>query len=137
MKNAAVIDGLAKPKGRFPHYRRAGDFIYVSGISSRRNDDSFEGVAVDGDGKKTLDIQAQTRAVIENIANVLKAAGSSLDDVVEACAYLVNMADFKGYNEVYGEFFSDIHAARTTVAVRELPHPDILIEIKAVAYAPL
>lgn len=132
-----VVPGKAKPRGRFPHYRRAGDFIFVSGTSSRRPDNSFDGVEVDALGTTSLDIRQQTRAVISNIGDILASAGASLADVVEACAYLVNMNDFGGYNEVYGEFFDESGPARTTVAVHQLPHPHLLIEIKVVAWKPL
>ena len=83
-----------------------------------------------------LDIRAQTRAVIEKLASVLEAAGASLADVVEISTFLVDMNDFGGYNEVYGEFFDRDGPARTTVAVHQLPHPHLRIEIKAVAYKP-
>ena len=135
-ENSSVIEGLARPRGRFPHYRRAGDFVFVSGVSSRRADDSFEGVEISADGGKTLDIRAQTRSVLNNIMRVLESAGSNATEVVELCAYLVNMDDFPAYNEIYGEYFDESGPARTTVAVRALPHPDILIEIKAVAFSP-
>lgn len=130
-----LVAGKAKPRGRFPHAKRAGDFIYVSGTSSRRSDDTFVGVDV-VDGQKVLDITLQTRAVIENIRDILRAAGSDLGDLVQVTSYLVDMADFAAYNEVYAEFFTEDGPTRTTVAVRELPHPDLLIEIQAVAYAP-
>ena len=130
-----LVAGKAKPRGRFPHAKRAGDFIYVSGTSSRRPDDTFVGVDV-VDGQKVLDITLQTRAVIENIRDILRAAGSDLGDLVQVTSYLVDMADFAAYNEVYAEFFTENGPTRTTVAVRELPHPDLLIEIQAVAYAP-
>lgn len=130
-----IIDGKAKPLGAYPHYKRAGDFIFVSGTSSRRADNSFSGVDVSSDGSVTLDIKKQTRAVIENIEITLKAAGATLSDLVEISTFLINMDDFKGYNAVYGEFFDgETGPARTTVAVRELPNPNLLIEIKAIAY---
>jgi 2-aminomuconate deaminase len=132
-----VVPGKAKPRGRFPHYRRAGDFIFVSGTSSRRPDNSFEGVSSDEMGTTSLDIRAQTRAVITNIAEILASAGASLSDLVEISAYLVNMNDFGGYNEVYGQFFDESGPTRTTVAVHQLPHPHLLIEIKAIAWKPL
>lgn len=135
--SAQVVPGKAKPRGRFPHYRRAGDFIYVSGTSSRRPDNSFAGVEVDAMGTTKLDIREQTRAVIENIGDILQSAGASLSDVVEVCAYLVDMNDFGGYNQVYAEYFDESGPARTTVAVHQLPHPHLRIEIKAVAYKPL
>ena len=74
--------------------------------------------------------------MLENIRDILAAAGATLADVAEVSTYLVNMADFAGYNEVYSEFFGQDGPARTTVAVAALPHPQLLIEIKAVAYAP-
>lgn len=132
-----VIPGKAKPRGRFPHYRRAGDFIFVSGTSSRRADNSFEGVQADELGVTSLDIRAQTRAVITNIEDILAEAGAALSDVVEVSTYLVNMNDFAGYNEVYGQFFDESGPTRTTVAVHQLPHPHLLIEIKAIAWKPL
>ena len=130
-----VVAGKATPRGRFPHAKRAGDFVYVSGTSSRRPDDTFVGVDV-VDGRKVLDIRLQTRAVIENIRDILQAAGADLDDLVQVTSYLVDMSDFAAYNEVYAEFFTEDGPTRTTVAVRELPHPDLLIEIQAVAYKP-
>lgn len=134
MSDSGVIAGKAHPRGTFPHFRRAGDFIFVSGTSARRADDSIAGAEVGAGGAVLLDIRAQTRAVIENIRDILVAAGASLGDVVEVSTFLVSMDDFKGYNEVYGEFFGYQGPARTTVAVAELPHPHLLIEIKAVAW---
>ncbi len=134
---AKVVEGKATPRGTFPHVRRAGDFLFVSGTSSRRADNSFAGVIVDSMGTTQLDIREQTRAVIENIRDILISVGAGLDDVVEISSYLVNMNDFGGYNETYSEFFGFDGPARTTVAVHQLPHPHLLIEIKAVAYKPL
>lgn len=135
-RQSGVLAGRARPRGRYPHYKRAGDYIYVSGTSSRRADNTFAGAEADEMGTVTLDIRAQTRAVIENIAGILNEAGAGLPDLVQVTAYLVSMNDFGGYNEVYGEFFDSSGPARTTVAVHQLPHPHILIEIQAVAYVP-
>lgn len=132
-----VIPDKAKPRGRFPHYRRAGDLVFVSGTSSRRPDNSFVGAKTDADGTMHLDIRAQTRAVIDNIAAILADAGGGLGDIVDITSFLVNMHDFGGYNAIYGEYFDENGPARTTVAVHQLPHPHLLIEIKAVAYIPL
>lgn len=134
--DSKVLKEKAKPRGRFPHLKRAGDFIYVSGTSSRRPDNSFVGVEVDEMGTTKLDIQAQTAAVIENIREILQSVGAGLDDVVEITTFLVNMNDFGGYNEIYGQYFDESGPARTTVAVHQLPHPHLLIEIKATAYKP-
>ena len=131
-----VLAGKARPRGRYPHYKRAGDFVYISGTSSRRQDNTIAGAAVDEAGTTALDIKEQTRAVIANVADILAAAGAGLADVVAVTAYLVSMNDFGGYNEVYGEFFDFDGPARTTVAVHQLPHPHLLIEMQAVAYVP-
>ena len=131
-----VIEGKARPRGKYPHVKRAGDFLIVSGTSSRRADNTIAGAEVDAMGTTHLDIHAQTRAVIENIRDILQSADAELKDVVEVTTYLVNMNDFGGYNEVYGEYFGFDGPARTTVAVHQLPHPHLLIEIRAVAYKP-
>ena len=136
MAESAVIPGKARPRGAYPHFHRAGDFIFVSGTSARRADDSIAGAERSADGRYRLDIRVQTRAVLENIRDILASAGAALADVVEVSTFLVNMDDFGGYNEVYGEFFGHDGPARTTVAVAALPHPQLLIEIKAVAYRP-
>jgi 2-aminomuconate deaminase len=134
--DSAVLAGKARPRGAYPHFRRAGDFIFVSGTSARRADDSIAGAEPGKDGAARLDIRAQTRSVIENIGDILAAAGASLADLVEVSTFLVSMDDFNGYNEVYSEFFGYEGPARTTVAVAALPHPQLLIEIKAVAWRP-
>jgi 2-aminomuconate deaminase len=131
-----VIAGKAKPRGKYPHVKRAGDFLFVSGTSARRADNTIAGAEVDELGTTQLDIRAQTKAVLENVCDTLKNVGAQLEDVVEVTTYLVNMNDFAGYNEVYGEFFAYDGPARTTVAVHQLPHPHLLIEIRAMAYKP-
>ena len=132
-----VVEGKAKPRGKFPHIKRAGDFLFVSGTSARRPDNTIAGTEVDEFGTSRLDIRIQTRAVIENIRDILQSAGAQLQDVVEISAYLVNMNDFAGYNEVYGEYFGYEGPTRTTVAVHQLPHPHLLIEMKVMAYKPV
>lgn len=132
--NAKTLSEKATPRGKFPHVKRAGDFIFVSGTSSRRKDNSFAGVNVDAMGTTRLDIREQTRAVIENIRDILAAEGATLTDCVEITTYLVDMNDFGGYNEVWAEFFDEQGPTRTTVAVHQLPHPHLRIEMKAVAY---
>ncbi|MBH0120156.1 RidA family protein [Rhodococcus sp. HM1] len=136
MTSAKVIDRLAAPRGRFPHVKVVGDFVYVSGTSSRRPDNTFVGVEVDEMGTTTLDIRAQTRAVIETIRAILKEMGGELSDLVQVTSYLVSMNDFAGYNEVYAELFDETGPTRTTVAVHQLPHPHLLIEMQGVAYVP-
>jgi 2-aminomuconate deaminase len=134
--SARVVAGKAPPRGRYPHVKRVGQVLYVSGTSSRAPDNTIVGAEVDEMGTTRLDIRAQTRAVIENIRDILVAAGSGLQDLAQVTAYLVNMNDFGGYNEVYGEYFDETGPARTTVAVHQLPHPHLLIEIQAIAHLP-
>ena len=132
-----TLSEKAKPRGKYPHVKRAGDFLFISGTSSRRKDGSFRGADQDEMGNVSLDIQEQTRAVIENISDILQSEGSNLRDVVDLTTFLINMNDFKGYNETYSKYFNENGPARTTVAAHQLPHPLILIEIKVTAFAPI
>jgi 2-aminomuconate deaminase len=134
---ATVLEGKATPRGRYPHIKRAGDFLFVSGTSARRPDNSIAGADVDEFGTTRLDIRTQTRAVIENVRGILASSGADLSDIAEISTFLVNMNDFAGYNEVYGEYFDHQGPARTTIAVHQLPHPHLLIEMKAIAYKPI
>ncbi|HBL7241060.1 TPA: RidA family protein [Serratia liquefaciens] len=133
---AVVVKGKAAPRGRFPHVKRAGDFLFVSGTSARLPDNSIAGVEADAMGATRLAIDVQTRAVLDNIRDILRSVGADLNDVVEISAFLVNMNDFAGYNAVYADYFDYDGPTRTTVAVHQLPHPHLLIEIKAIAYKP-
>ncbi|WP_417290264.1 RidA family protein [Corallibacter sp.] len=124
------------PRGAYPHVKVVGDFIFVSGTSSRRADNTIAGVElIDEMNTKVLDIEVQTREVLKNIDKNLKTVGASLKDVVDVTTFLVNMNDFAGYNKAYAEFFEKATGpTRTTVAVHQLPHPDLLVEIKVMAY---
>jgi len=135
-ESGKLVEGKAKPRGRYPHIKRAGDFLFVSGTSSRRADDTFAGVVVDDAGIAHLEIRDQTRAVIKNIRDILASVGAGLEDVVDVTTFLVAMEDFEGYNEVYGEYFDYDGPTRTTVSAHQLPHPHLLIEIKVTAYKP-
>ncbi len=133
---SVVVAGRSAPRGAYPHLKIVGDTVFVSGTSARRPDGAVEGASVDGTGQVTRDIRVQTRAVLDNIAALLRVIGLSLDDVVEVTSFLVTMDDFEDYNEVYARYFSaDTGPARTTVAVHQLPHPHLAIEIKAIAHA--
>src|SRR5437879_12839660 len=132
-----VVAGMAKPRGKYPHIKRAGDFLLVSGTSSRRPDNTIAGAEVEKSGAPKLGIRTQTRTVIENVRDILRSADAELKDVVEITSYLVNMDDFAGYNEVYGEYLGYDGPARTTVAVPQMPPPHLLIEIRAMAYKPV
>ena len=131
-----LVEGKATPRGAYPHVKRVGDFIFISGTSSRLADNTFAGVhQVDEMGSMRLDVREQTRAVLENIRDFLATEGATMADVVDVTSFLVNMNDFAGYNEVYAEFFDkETGPTRTTVAVHQLPHPNLVVEIKAMAY---
>lgn len=127
------------PRGAYPHTKRVGDFIFVSGTSSRRPDNTIAGVdIIDAMGTKHLNIEVQTREVLKNIEKNLVNVGVTLKDVADVTTFLVNMNDFAGYNKAYAEFFdTETGPTRTTVAVHQLPHPDLVVEIKVMAYKKL
>jgi 2-aminomuconate deaminase len=133
-----VVDDRAAALARYPHARVVGDMVYVSGISCRRSDNSHEGVTLHADGRVDKDIGLQTAAVLNNIRIILAAAGASLADVVDITVFLVDMADYGGMNAVWNDHFTDkmTAPARTTVAVHQLPHPNLVIEMKAIALLP-
>ncbi len=124
------------PRGAYPHVKVVGDFIFVSGTSSRRPDNTIAGVdVIDEMGTKHLNAEVQTREVLKNIDANLKKVGASIKDVVDVSTFLVNMNDFAGYNKAYAAFFDkETGPTRTTVAVHQLPHPDLVVEIKVTAY---
>jgi 2-aminomuconate deaminase len=117
-----------------PLLRRAGPFVFFSGTGGHKINDTIVGGHSDDGGGSALDIRAQTKACVENVREILSAAGGGLEHLVELTTYLVNMSDFAGYNEIYGQYFSHQGPARTTVAVNQLPHPHMLIEMRGVAY---
>lgn len=136
-KDAIILDDKAQALAHYPHARKVGNLLFLCGTSSRKPDNSHVGVTVHNDGSVDLDIEAQTEAVIENMRGILQAAGADLDALVDVTTFLVNMDDFKGYNKVYNRFFDkETGPARTTVAVHQLPHPNLLIEIKGIAVLP-
>lgn len=139
MMGNKLVEGKAEPRGAYPHIKRVGDFLFISGTSSRLPDNSIGGVhKVDEMGSLTIDIKEQTKIVLDNIKDYLAEENATLDDVVDVTTFLVNMNDFAGYNQVYAEYFdAENGPARTTVAVHQLPHPHLVIEIKAMAYKPL
>ena len=131
-----VFPARAKPRGNFPHLKRVADFLFISGTSARRPDDSFEGAAVSDDGSVTIDIERQTRFIFDAIRDMLATAGATLADIVDIQAHLLDMADYETFNRVYAEYFSLEGPARNTVAVKELPHPHQGLMITAIAFKP-
>jgi 2-aminomuconate deaminase len=130
-----ILDDRAAALARYPHARVVDGFVFVSGISCRRPDNTHAGVTIHADGRVEKDIREQTRAVLNNIDAILAAADCSLHDVVDVSVFLVDMVDYAGMNEVWNETFlnKETAPARTTVAVAQLPHPNLLIEMKVVA----
>ena len=118
-----VITVPNAPKRPFSPAIKAGDYIFVSG----------QGGFVDAEGKEVKGIEAQTRQCLENVKQVLKAAGASLDDVVKVTVFLRNASDFAKMNEVYRSYFPTGQPARST-AVTGLAIPNMLLEIECIAY---
>ena len=131
-----VLDDMARPRGEVSARQARGRLHLRLRHQLAPPGQQLRSAAADALGVATLDIRAQTRAVILNIQKILASTGAGLEDLVQVTCYLVSMNDFKGYNEVYGEFFSHGGPTRTTVAVHQLPHPHILVEISAVAFKP-
>jgi 2-aminophenol/2-amino-5-chlorophenol 1,6-dioxygenase alpha subunit len=128
-------DRAPKPVGPYPHARRVGDFLFLSGIGPRTpGTGEIPGILRDGAGSVIgHDIEVQTRAAIENVKAILEDAGSSLEKVVDVTVYLTDMqGDFERFNQVYGEYFGKVQPTRTTVGVDSLPTP-ISVELKVVA----
>jgi 2-aminomuconate deaminase len=128
-----------EPVGPYPHARRVGDLIFVSGMGPRKpgGGKDIPGVRLDAEGRVAgHDIAVQTRAVIENIRMVLEEMGAGLEDVVDVSVFLTDMkGDFNRFNQVYGEYFASIGPTRTTVEVLSLPTP-IAVELKVIAHKP-
>lgn len=125
----------AKPLGAYPHARKVGNLLFLSGIGSRRaSDNSIPGLELDENGNiLNYDIEAETHQVMENVKAVLEASGSSWSKIVDVTVFLTNMKkDFPIYNKIYAQYFADVEACRTTVEVKSLPTP-IAIELKVIA----
>jgi 2-aminomuconate deaminase len=128
-------NNAASPLGAYPHARRVGNLLFLSGIGPRNAvDNSIPGLELDADGNKIkYDIEAECHAVFANVKAVLEASGSSWNNMVDVTVYLTNMKkDFPVYNKIYGSYFATVQACRTTVEVLSLPTP-IAIELKVIA----
>ena len=137
MNNGIHAGGAPKAVGQYPHARRVGGLLFLSGIGPRNPaDDTIPGNDYFADGRvRKYDIEAQARAVLANVRAVLEASGARWDDLVDVTVYLTDMArDFKAYNAVWAEHFPDAASApcRTTVGITALPTP-IAIELKCIA----
>jgi len=125
----------ARPLGAYPHARKVGNLLFLSGIGSRNaKDNNIPGLLLGKKGEiKSYDIEAECHSVFANVKAVLEAAGSSWDKIIDVTVFLTNMKkDFPVYNKIYGEYFKNVEACRTTVEVKSLPTP-IAIELKVIA----
>ncbi len=127
-----------EPVGHYPHARRVGNLLFLSGIGPRaRGSKAIPGVALDGDGHiVAYDIEVQCRSVFANVRAVLEDAGARWEDLVDVTVYLTNMAaDFPAYNRLWAEYFAVDPPCRTTLEINCLPTP-IAIELKCIAVLP-
>ena len=135
-KDVIISDNAPVAVGAYPHARRVGDFVFLSGVGPRqpKTNDIPGGPIKDKEGNPlNYDIRDQTEACILNIKAILKSSGAKLEDIIDVTSFLVDMdRDFEGYNEVYGRFFTNIQATRTTLAITALPTP-IAVEMKVIA----
>ncbi len=135
MKEIIHSSQAPEPVGAYPHARRVGNLLFLSGVGPRRRGSKeIPGVTLDGYGNvMAYDIEEQCRSVFENVRLILEASGSRWENLVDITVFLTNMkADFPKFNKIYAEYFKDNQPCRTTVEVNALPTP-IAIELKCIA----
>ena len=138
MSEVIRADQAPKPVGAYPHARRVGNLLFLSGIGPRdAASNAIIGNVYDVDGRLvSYDIEAQCRSVFANVRKVLEASGARWQDLVDVTVFLTDMTrDFAAYNRVYAEYFTDAQPCRTTVGITALPTP-IAIELKCIAVMP-
>lgn len=135
MNDALNSQRAPEPVGAYPHARRVGSLLFLSGVGPReRGTKTIPGVELDGEGRiVSYDIEAQCHSVFKNVRAILEDSGSSWDRLVDVTVFLTNMkADFATYNRLYAEYFKDCQPCRTTLEISALPTP-IAIELKCIA----
>ena len=135
MSDVVRTDQAPAPVGAYPHARRVGDLLFLSGVGPRTpGSNAIPGNVYDGAGKLVdYDIEAQCRQVFANVRAVLEASGARWEDLVDVTVFLTDMArDFAAYNKLYAEYFAGVDACRTTLGITALPTP-IAIELKCIA----
>lgn len=135
MSSIINTEKASSPLGAYPHARRVGNLLFLSGIGPRSPiDNSIPGLKLDTEGNiLSYDIEAECHSVFANVKAVLEASGSSWEKIVDVTVFLTNMkTDFPVYNKIYGDYFREVQACRTTVEVKSLPTP-IAIELKVIA----
>lgn len=128
-------DTAPEPVGAYPHARKVGNLLFLSGVGPReKGKKEIPGVTLNGDGTiQDYDIEAQCHSVFKNVNSILKDSGSSWNNLVDVTVFLTNMKDdFKKYNALYKEYFKDNQPCRTTIEINCLPTP-IAIELKCIA----
>jgi len=129
-------DHAPEPVGLYPHARRVGDLLFLSGVGPRKKGTKeIPGVQLDRNGEiQSYDIVAQCHSVFENVRLILESSGAKWDNLVDVTVFLTHMKDdFKAFNEVYAQYFDEVRPCRTTVEVNALPTP-IAVELKCVAW---
>ena len=135
MSNIVRTDTAPAPVGAYPHARRVGNLLFLSGVGPRQpGSDAIPGNVHDAEGRLIgYDIEAQCRQVFANVRAVLEASGAAWTDLIDVTVFLTDMErDFAAYNRLYAEYFAGVDACRTTLGVTRLPTP-IAIELKCVA----
>ena len=139
MSNQVNAENAPKPMGKYPHARKVGNLLFLSGVGPRvpgsgSVEANIPGLSYDKNGNyDSFDFEAQCRSVFDNVRLILEEAGSSWENLVDVTTFLTDMKrDFKTYNKVYAEYFSENQPCRTTVEVNALPSP-ICIELKCIA----
>jgi 2-aminomuconate deaminase len=135
MTDIIKTNEAAKPLGAYPHARRVGNLLFLSGIGSRSaRDNSIPGLVQDENGNiVSYDIEAECHSCFANVKAVLEASQGKWENIIDVTVFLTNMKkDFPVYNKIYADYFSNVQACRTTVEVKSLPTP-IAIELKVIA----
>lgn len=139
MSDKIQTSDAPKPVGLYPHARKVGNLLFLSGVGPRTagsdsNDSGVPGLELDHNGNfRSFDFEAQVHSVFQNVRTILEASGSSWDDLVDVTVFLVNMnRDFHTFNRIYAEYFKENQPCRTTVEINALPTP-IAIELKCIA----
>lgn len=138
MSDVVRTDTAPAPVGAYPHARRVGDLLFLSGVGPREpGSNTIPGNVYDAEGKLTgYDIEQQCRQVFANVRAVLEASGARWEDLVDITVFLTDMVrDFSTYNRLYAEYFRGVDACRTTLGITALPTP-IAIELKCIAALP-
>ncbi len=138
MSEKYLSENAPEPVGAYPHARRAGNLLFLSGVGPRQKGSTeIPGVSLDRDGNIiAYDIEKQCHAVFQNVRYILEASGARWEDLVDVTVFLTNMkADFPAFNRLYAEYFGTNQPCRTTVEVTALPTP-IAIELKCIAWLP-